>query len=544
MILGTGMTLLSHELKPGRVTWVSVGNYLPCDVPAFAAAVGVPYEASLDYGPGGGSFQSDCVTAAKVIDLFFHRLMTNYLADGGGHWRSTAAQLAHQTWRRSFYTEPVLEHDDTALYRLERDGIYGGRAEAYFVGTVGNPPGGKGGETAGPNAISSAIIDGPLYQFDVRSQYPALLATMPFPVAFDRFVNGLTPSGLRSLLTLSCAIANVEIETNEPDYPYRTTGGITKLNETYADPRKPAFNPVATHTIFPVGIFWTTLYGPELIHALERGRVLRVGAVARYRAGYPFKAYAESLLNLRAESRRQNDPCRESLLKLLANAFAGKFAAHAGGWKTVRGKLAPDRWGEWHETNSDGREPEAWRSLSGVSQKYERKNDTPKGVPSVFGYLTSYGRLQLLEIMKSCGRQGVVWCHTDGIVTTPAGREKLLARPELLGDEPGQLRFQTQIDRARIWGPSHYFADGEWTLSGFTSGNWLESDGLICDWIPPGVSNLITARGDTVQPIRVRRSQLRTDRFQHRVCPQGWRLADEVRNGVEVSSWVDDSLPL
>lgn len=540
MILSDSITVLSHEFAPGRLTWVSIGNYLPCDIPSFARSVGIDYESSMDYGPGGASFQFDCQSAAEIIDRYFDKLMTSYLDDGGGHWRTTAAQLSHQTWRKSYCKTPILETADPRLYELERDGIYGGRQEAYFLGTVGAEPGSVPGEQAGPSPECDAVIDGPLYQYDVRSQYPAILATRPFPVAFSRWESGISISGLESVCRDRGAIARVEINTPEADYPVKLAGNYVAETVCGQNRFRKDVKKARERTVFPVGTFTTTLYAPELLHAIERDRVIRVLAVATYRTGYPFRDYAKSMIELRGQARENGDSTREDLLKLLANSFAGKWASRSGGWKTVRGKIAPERWGEWYEVDVASGVNEAWRSISGISQKYEPRDDTPQGCPYVFGYLTSYGRIQLLEIIRAAGPRGCVWCHTDGIVLTKSGKERV-EKAGLIGNgEPGRLRFVGEVDRCRIWGPSHYFCNGEWTLAGFTASSWIDGRGNVLDWRRPTVRDLIANKGRDALPLSLQSASLSSSRSNGTIDPEGWSLPVEVSNGVPLRSSLPD----
>lgn len=541
MVLSDRCCVIGHTLAPGRCVWVSVTNYLDCDLPGFAAAVNLDYPGRGDTGPAGATVQRDPDAAATVIDRYFSRLMAEYLRDGGGHWRTTAAQLSHQTWRRSYYTVPVLEHDDPAVASHEREGIYGGRAEAFYFGTVGDAPGDRPGELPGPSPVHPDRTDGPVYTFDVRSQYPALLRDKPFPVAFRRWERAVTVGQLESLCRTSGVIARVLIRTGEPDYPVRVGGERSGDRWDRDAGRADVGRRSARRVIFPTGEFWTVLPGPELQHALTRGRVVAVGAVARYALDTPFADYARALIDRRTAARDDGDPCREGLLKLLANSFAGKFAARPGGWRTVRGVVPLERWGEWSDIGDGSGEPVSYRSLAGVVQRYDRDDGRPAGVPSVFAYLTSYGRVQLLDIIRAAGVRGCVWCHTDGVTLTADGRERVRAAGLVGNGEPGRLRETGPVERLRQWGPNHFFADGEWTLSGFTAGSWHDTAGTVYDWQRDAVSTLIASRGAPSFTRRVRASQLSTVRDAGTVGPYGWAIPPRLTaDGIEAVTVPDD----
>lgn len=536
LVISDRCTVIGHTLAPGRLVWVSVSNYLDCDLPAFAAAVGVDYDGAADVGPAGRSFQHDPATAADVTDRYFARLMADYLSDGGGHWRTTAAQLSHQTWRRSYCSVPVLEHDDAELSVAEREGIYGGRADAFYYGTVGDGPGERPGEMPGPEPVHPGRMPGPVYTLDIRSQYPALLRDKPFPTAFQKWERSVTPAGLASMVRTSGVLARVLIRTPAADYPVRL-GGDVVLDKWNPDRgRGDVARRAERRTVYASGEYWTWLYGPELADALLHDRVARVGPVARYSLDTPFRDYAASLIDRRDAARAAGDPCREGLLKLLANSFAGKFAARPGGWRTVTGVAAGDDWGEWTDLGDGSGPPVSYRSLSGVVQRHEPDDGRPAGVPSVFGYLTSYGRVQLLEILRAAGPRGCVWCHTDGVTLTDEGLARVRAAGLIGTGGAGRLRETGPVERLRQWGPNHYFADGEWTLSGFSAGAWHDVTGTVYDWQRDTVSALIGARGSPDATRRVRPSRLTATRPAGFVDPEGWAAPLVLRNG-DVVPW-------
>lgn len=540
MILSDATTILTHTFGPRRVTWVSAGNYLPCEIASFAASIGEFYPAELDTGPSGCSHQFDPDAAAGIVDRFFARVMRGYLDGGGGHWRATSAQLSHQTWRRSYYRVPVLEHDRADVARIERLGIYSGRAEAYFFGTVGDPPGSAPGEPAGPEPVSFAVESGPFHQVDVRSQYPAILRDCIFPVAFDRQEQSMSPQKLKSILECRCAVAVVEIQTPDADYPVRV-GGIYRGGRRLVDQgqRNPEMR-IPRRVIYPTGRFWTVLYGPELSHALARDRVTRVESVFTYRPGRPFAEYAAALIDQRDRARRSGDESLDILAKMLANSFAGKFASRPGGWRTEPKHRARHRWGTWSELNAETGEPESFRAIAGVSQKFVRKTDEPAGVPSIFGYLTSYGRVQIGEVIRTAGAGGVAWVHTDGAVLSGTGYNRILQAGLIGQGEAGRLRYLGTIGRIRVWSPTQYFCDGIWTLGGFSSGFQLLETGEIRDWRSHAVDQVIHSPESTDDEHSLRKSMLTRALHASSIGPFGWAIPVELRGTDRLSAWIED----
>jgi hypothetical protein len=337
-----------------------------------------------------------------------------------------------------------------------------------------------------------------------------------------------------------CVISRVEIETSEPAYPLTIGGTVYQRNKIGKNRYKVDESKTERRTVYPVGRFWTTLCGPELADALSLNRVVKVAETALYAAERPFASYAGAMIGLRNEARNQNDECREGLLKMLTNSFGGKMASRPGGWRTIRGKIPPNRWGEWTEVDFESKIARTFRSISGVTQEYVKETEDTSGFPSVFAYLTSYGRMQLLNIIRSAGRCNVIWCHTDGLSVTEDGYASL-SRSGLIGSgDAGQLRVVGIVERARVFGPSHYFADGDWILSGFRGASFIDAVGTVIDWQRPQVSDLIARQGEPVATMHVRKSSLSSMLPSGHLMPDGFIRPLTVFNGEVQPPTVDD----
>lgn len=544
MILSPAVTILCHSLGEGRCTWVSVSNYLATDLQTLARSVGEEWPESLDVGQRGAAFQSDTDRSAKIVDRFFNRIMVEYLKSDGGHWRTTAAQLSHQTWRRNFLTHRVESHTDDDAAVFERDATFGGRAELYFLGTVGVPPGERPGESPGMPPISPKQIAGPLYKVDIRSQYPAILRDNYFPVQLDRRHRNPPVEEVVATANVRCCVARVLIETTLPIYPCRTNermmtdkrydGRETRVSETK----------IKSRVVYPIGRFWTSLYGPELAEAGRRGHIQDCAEMWTYRGARAFRDYADYLITERKNARDRGDESSELRLKLQANSFIGKFASRGGGWSTVPRSQHEERWKQWFELDLETGKKEQFRTLSGITQRFDPPAEVAVGCPFVFGYVTSYGRIQLYRIIETAGKNGVVQCNTDGLLLTPSGYQCIEAAGLLSKDKPGRLRTVETVDRFRGWGPSHFFASGEWTLSGYRGGTWIDASGRAVDWHYHGISSLISCPESTATKYTVQKKNLILRPLAGSVGEWGWtktlaigRYGAEVHAAIEAAKW-------
>jgi hypothetical protein len=175
-----------------------------------------------------------------------------------------------------------------------------------------------------------------------------------------------------------------------------------------------------------------------------------------------------------------------------------------------------------------------------VTQEYVRETEDTSGFPSVFAYLTSYGRIQLLNIIRAAGRQNVIWCHTDGLSVTRSGHESI-NRIGLIDDgNAGSLRTVGIVERARVFGPAHYFADGEWVLSGFHGASFVGPSGSVTDWQRPQISDLIASRGEAVAKMHARKSALNTKIPSGHLMPDGFMMPLTIVNGEVQPPTVDN----
>lgn len=490
MILSPAVSILTHKYHLGRATWVSLSNYTSAPVPSIAESVGIEARYDTDFGPAGHGWTLDSKTSAIAMGEFFRRWHDRWIESDSGHWSATAAMLSHQTFRRRFYKKDLVEHRESDCAILEREAIYTGRAEVFFFGKVDSGLSPWADWPAQLKPSHKAGKSGPVYHYDIRSQYPAIMRDCVFPVCLDREFESITLQELSARVKYRCVVARVIINTDTPIYPYRDKGHRMTSKERVGRIIKSQEDYIRAQVIYPIGRFKTSLYGPELGEALSRGHVESVIGGWEYRPGSPFEEYAGWLIDQRIQARKSGDKTAEITIKLLSNAFAGKFAARSGGWRTVTDVIPECRWGEWHHIDIDDVEPISYRAIAGVVQRYDKPDDQPKGYPSIFGYLTSYGRIQLWKCIEAAGEDNVIWANTDGLIVDEVGHLKLQSSNLVGNNEAGKLEFKDTIERFAAWGPSHYYADGEWTLAGFQSFIRFDDNGKYIEMGAPSLADL------------------------------------------------------
>lgn len=452
---------------------------------------------------------------AEVLSDWYCGLIDTWREADAGIWAATAAGLSHGFYRRKYADGSLTLHRNHAAHRLERLCLYGGRAEVY---------------QRGPQT-------GHFVRIDARSLYPSILATIPAPMGLEHCGSETSPKRLSDALRTHCVVAQVRISTPTDSYPWRLySTQTTVLPSAEADPSRGTaareeVNRVGRkrRTVYPTGEFVTTLCGPELRLALDRGHVSHVFGHAIYRTGKGFMGMAQECLSQRAQAADRGDVHGERFWKLIVNSFAGRLARRAGGWVSDVRVGNGEAWAEWFGPHPDTGVTVRCRSIGFVAQYYERETDEPKAFPVGFAWLTAWGRTRLAEIVASCGEEEVLCTDTDGLWCTRAGYERSLSVPHLWHGKPGSLRKVDEAQSVEFVTPKHYRIGDKWTMSGFADGFRILPNGDVVDYSRRSLYPADTADGPSCVLIDRRESSTAAMQDNHRwLGPYGrtrpWRL--------------------
>lgn len=360
-------------------------------------------------------------------------------------WQSTVGQLAVGILRSYAPKRSLLVHRDSEVHALERAAAFGGRASVWYIGSVGDGIGAPAVHVDRDGNRTVRREDGPVHHLDVRAQYPTLLRDKLFPTKLGPIPATCTPTVLDQLLDDYGIIARVTIRTRRAEYPYRTTRGVA----------------------YPVGVFTTTLTGPELITLRRDGEVLACHQIATYHLTSALSAPARFLLDNRRSADSTPSASKRGFAKLLANSIAGKLAQRAGAWVREPDRDTPHEWGERYVLSPDGEVRTRYRWRMGLCERWDDDKTGRGPHTACFAYLAAYGRVQMREFRDRCVDWGVVSQDTDGIWVLDSSIAALGSLPSKDDGEPGQLCRVASVRNARWFDARHYYTDGEWTLAGF-----------------------------------------------------------------------------
>ncbi|KKK66199.1 hypothetical protein LCGC14_2966500, partial [marine sediment metagenome] len=203
----------------------------------------------------------------------------------------TRASTAMAAYMLRHYHTPIFIHNNAEAIELERASYKGGRCECFYIGEKNY---------------------GTYYVLDVNSLYPFVMRNNRYPVKYSKMPKKTTLHRLEIYLRSKAVIAKVLIETDEPVYAVKRE-----------------------RTLFPIGVFETTLCTPELKYALEHGHIKEVYSCVIYEQANIFKSYVDTIYTLRQDFKSAGVAVYENLCKYLMNSLYGKWGQKAENWVKI-----------------------------------------------------------------------------------------------------------------------------------------------------------------------------------------------------------------
>lgn len=331
----------------------------------------------------------------------------------------TIGSLAFAAYLFRDYRNQVYIHNNEQAIDLERAAYVGGRTECFYIGELN---------------------DGPYYCLDVNSLYPFVMQINRFPVKYVQIVHNLSVPDLRRLLKTRSIIAQVTLDTDKPIYAYR-----------------------GTRTLFPTGVFSTTLSTPELQIAIDQRHLLSIEVAVIYDNAPIFTSFIKRFYDHRKQFTEAGNTLYAHFCKIIMNSLYGKFGQKAEQWEKIGDCPGePDR----IETCIDMKTRRKWRIRYLLGELFEMTGwtETMNSFPAIAAHITAYARLFLWDLMKQCGQGNYFYCDTDSLFVNMEGFKNLahLVRP----GEIGKLKVESVAGRLTIYSLKDYEFGGKQVIKG------------------------------------------------------------------------------
>jgi hypothetical protein len=420
----SGMSfILVISRRKHRIKVLSTQNWFPVSVKELGRAIGLEKGEIEFSGASEAELKEYCRRDTEIIQQGMEQYIKWLDAHDYGNFRLTRASQAFGTYRHRFLGSEIVFHAEESVAEAERESYFGGRVEAFKIGDL--------------SGTSWCYAD-------INSMYPFVMQKELYPVKLVNAVENPSFEYVRRCLQYRCAIAKVDINTDEPVYARYMQG----------------------RTCFPVGRFTSHLTTPELKYALDNGHIERVHVLYEYTAGDLFSRFISHFYDMRLKFQREGDSLYEQFCKFIMNSLYGKFGQRV---PICIDECECDVTELTREVVYNGDEciTEVHQKLFGVWKVFSGEQDTKNTFTAIAGHVTAYGRMLLWHYIQQVGLENVVYCDTDSLIFPDSMRNRL---SEFISpSELGKLAVEQVTDDLIIHGCKDYRLDGEVKMKGIRS---------------------------------------------------------------------------
>lgn len=404
-LMARGWRLGAHALASDAPwAFMAKGNYsvrladsfsiLPQPLPVIGDAMGLPKFALPSDGDPDAAWWARCERDVEITSRAVVQAMDWWDEHKLGCWSTTGPQtgwnmmrhlcvkqkggppIIHRGPREGGYTQRGDGHvtidPDPVARVFERGTLYQGRREAWVTGVRPS---------------------GTFAELDFRTAHLTVAAEFKLPcrrgVAFESLPLD-TPYLDHPNIGI---IAKAVIATDTPRYPFRAKAGIC----------------------YPVGMFETTLAGPELAEAKARGELMAIRAGYYYRLSYhmqPWALYCQDVLNADQD---QVPPAARIMVKGFTTRVFGKWCARTSRLR-YEGASPVGGWDAVHARDSRTHDPVTVLHIGGRMEEWIRDQEGDDSFPAVLSWVQSLVRVYLGRAVDAVGTHSMVAVSTDSLL--------------------------------------------------------------------------------------------------------------------------------
>ena len=410
-----------NHISGWKLICVDTFNYFVTSLSKLGDMVGLP---KLDMPPPeapDNEWYTYCMRDVEVTQRVILGL-TSWVKDNNlGKFRFTAPSQAMAAFRHRWNKPAIKCHDNVPLRQFERQAYYGGRLECFYIGELT--------ET--------------LYELDVTSLYPSVMAGNLYPTKLLDFSFATKKKALRPCIIDIATVASVKLKTNV-GFPRR---------EKYLG------------TIYPVGEYWTTLAGPELVKAKELGLIQETGAWSRYQLAPIFDGFVDFFWQYRLQQLNLGNTMNADLAKLLMNGLYGKFGQLTNAWVDRPDITSSGNPGIYIDETFKNEYGYTFRNMGQCVQQFCGKTEHPYAFPAIAAYVTSYAREWMRMLKLVAGERNVYYMVTDALFVNAIGKRNLEYSGLIADKQLGMLRIKHTAEYGRF-DALHHYQVGEHQVNG------------------------------------------------------------------------------
>jgi hypothetical protein len=362
-----------------------------------------------------------CMADVEVLKVAVLGLI-NWIKDNNlGKFRFTAPSQAMAAFRHRWNKPAVVCHNNVTLRKFERQSYYGGRLECFYLGK----------------------LEGVVYELDVTSLYPSVMAANAYP---NKLVDFYHPQCHVRFKPVELGLEHVA------EVKLHTLSGFPKRDSRFG-------------TYYPIGDYWTTLAGPELMRAKQANAIKEIRAWSSYEMSPIFSGFVEWFWAYRAIQTASGNTLNSNLAKLLMNGLYGKFGQLTNAW-SERNDLKPTgKYGIYIDDEHADKHGSTFRQIGTHVMQFTGKQEHPFAFPAIAAYVTAYAREWMHTLRKAAGEQNVYYLVTDALFVNQTGYDRLNMGGFIRDNELGFLRVKHKASTAEFT-TLHHYKIGEHAVEG------------------------------------------------------------------------------
>lgn len=436
-----------------RLTLVDSGSWFPIALADIGESLGLAKTPLPDSAASDEDWLARCRADVDILAVAVVQLLDWWDRCELGDFSLTGASCGWHAFRHVPSVQRILVDPDQSGVDADRRGVHGGRRGVWRVGDVNV---------------------GPLVELDITAAYPTVAAHLPLPIGRTDVFDSLPLTDHKVRSDRWSILAEVVVETDVPRYPCKVDKGVW----------------------YPVGRFKTTLAGPEIRDAAERGQLVSIGPGHTHQMGYAMQPWARWCLDTQNGVGEDVPPAAEIAAKNWGRAVIGKWAAR--GFDKI--ELGPSPYDDWsyEEGWDNGSQTRGGMVDIGGRRWWVAASSEPDNAyPAVLAFVESYVRVALSKVIDAVGDEAIIQCDTDGLIVAldrlspesarafdqrtsdrgPDWSESVLV--QRLSDiaAPLALRVKRTYSTAHVIGPQHYEAGGKRRFAGLPSNSVRRDDG-------------------------------------------------------------------
>lgn len=386
------------ELDGMKLCFVDSRTVLPHGLDVIAARLGTSKPELPAEDAPVEEWQARCRADVDILARAYMAIVDWLVEDDLGNWGRTGPTMGWSVMLRSHLADKVLVHSRPDVRDLEARAMYAGRAETWRWGKLSG---------------------GPWHVWDYANAYAEVCRDVALPAVLRCEVKGVQVPTFTKFRGRQCYLAEATVSTDVPCLPWTDDYGV----------------------IWPVGTFTGWWWDAELELAARVGAKVKVHRAWKYSAAPWLRSWGDWVVGEVHTREMGEQAIRATAAKHWARAVIGRSSMRFWDFKPWGDAYIPGAgYASVHDLdmNAEG----AMVTMGGQRWEAWQRTWWEQALPQLLSYVMSVSRVRLWDAFEVAGFQDVVWCHTDCLVVSPQGHERLLQAAG--AGRLGSLRYKSE----------------------------------------------------------------------------------------------------